>query len=255
MENLKIFKDLNENLEKLNELENEISMVELAIYQKEKEKTKKNKIEEIKKHIREQAKLYNQKEPKFQDVIEEIDKLIEIKIDSLIQIYDNFYINIFKIMQDAKNNQKIAIANMVILKKGLNNETNIKEIEKIKKREIAYAQKKLNYSVIIEECGARQKWCIEKFKNDIDRIFTDDLNKVELYKENLLNKIKNKILNKIFGKNRYKKLLQDYRDEAIKNIGKKLDSKILDAACLLKAFKKQMLKTKEQIIYAYNKMI
>lgn len=115
MEENKIFEKLSENLYNLENVDNEICMVELAIYQKNTEKLKDIKLNEVRELFEQKAKFYNQKSEKYKY---EIDRNIEKyrdQIEKLINTYDNLYINIFKIMGNAINNQKIAVANIVTL--------------------------------------------------------------------------------------------------------------------------------------------
>lgn len=256
MEKIEIFKKLNENLIELNKVENEISILELAIYQKETKTTKEKILNEAKDYFNNQSKIYYQKESRFQEVVEENIKFLSNEIDSLIELYDELYLNVFKIMQNARNNQKTEIANIVILEEQKNNKdiTNEK-IEEIKRKEIAYAEKKLNYSVIIEECRARINWCIENAKKDINEISSQNLSEKQLCKKSIWIKITDKIANKIFGRNKYKNVLKNYKNETLKEIKEKTKLQMLELMLVIKGIKKQMEITKRQIVYKYNETI
>ena len=65
MVEIQIFEKLNENMQNLENVENEISMVELAIYQKSIEELKDKKINEIRELFEQRARFYNQKIEKY----------------------------------------------------------------------------------------------------------------------------------------------------------------------------------------------
>ena len=256
MEENPILKKLDENLYDLENVEKETAMVELAIYQKSIEELKNQKINEIKELFEQQATFYNQKSEKYDYEINRNIENYKNELEKLIDAYDNFYINVFKIMENAINNQKIAIANIVILTKRLkNNDANDEEIEKIKNTIIACAEKKLNYSIIIEECRARIKWCIAKLQNDINEIFINNIYQLEIYDENIVTKIKRKFLNIIFGKSNYNKFIKNYEMNYLKDIKLKNNDKILDITSTLKGIKKQINETKKQISQKYKEKI
>lgn len=256
MDKIQIFERLNENMQNLENIENEISMLQLAIYQKKIEKLKECKMNEIKEFFEQQSRFYNQKSEKYEAEIEKNINKYNEQLEKLINAYDNLYVNIFKIMQNAMNNQKIAIANIVTLKERLQDEkNNDEEKQKIKNTIIACAQKKLNYAVIIDECKARIKWCIEKVQSDINEVFKNNIYQLEIYEDNIFTKIKRIIFNKITGKSKFKIFLQNYENEYIKDIKSKNSSKVLDVISTLKGIMKQMEEVKEQISIRYNQMI
>lgn len=256
MDKNQIFQNLNENIKKLDNVEKEIAMLELAIYQKNIERLTEQKLKEMRDFFEQQSKNYNQKITNYQ---KEIDKNIEKykeQIDKLINTYDNLYLNVFKIMQDAINNQKIAMANIATLAERLNNKEILKEeSQKIYNNMIACAQKKLDYSVIVDECKERIKWCIENVERDINEIFSNDINQLQIYKENIIIKIRRIIFNKISGKSKYKKLLKNYEREYIKNVKNKNNKKIIEVIYILKGIFKQKESVKKQIAINYNKTI
>ena len=66
MEENKIFNDLSVNLKELDTVEHDVSMVELAIYQKNLEELKYKKLDEINEYFKQKAIYYNQKVEDFQ---------------------------------------------------------------------------------------------------------------------------------------------------------------------------------------------
>ena len=256
MDEIQILEKLNENMQNLENVENEISMLQLAIYQKNTEKLKECKLNEIRGFFEQQSRFYNQKSEKYEVEIEKNINKYKEQLEKLIYVYDNLYINIFKIMQNAMNNQKIAIANIVTLTEKLKEKThNDEEIQEIKNMIMACAQKKLDYAVMIEECKARMKWCIENVQTDINEVFINNIYQLQIYEDDIFTKIKRMIFNKISGKSKFKRFLENYENEYIKDIKIKNTSKILDVISILKGIMKQMEKVKEQISVKYQKMI
>ena len=256
MDEIQILEKLNENMQNLENVENEISMLQLAIYQKNTEKLKECKLNEIRGFFEQQSRFYNQKSEKYEVEIEKNINKYKEQLEKLIHVYDNLYINIFKIMQNAMNNQKIAIANIVTLTEKLQEKpNNDEEIQEIKNMIMACAQKKLDYAVMIDECKARMKWCIENVQTDINEVFINNIYQLQIYEDNVFTKIKRIIFNKISGKSKFKRFLENYENEYIKDIKTKNTSKILDVISILKGIMKQMEKVKEQISVKYQKMI
>ncbi len=256
MDKILIFEKLNENMQNLENVEKEISMLQLAIYEKNTEKLKECKMNEIREFFEQQSKFYNQKSEKYEYEIEKNINKYKEQLEKLINVYDNLYVNIFKIMQNAMNNQKIAIANIVTLTEKLKTEKiTDEEIQKIKNTIIACAQKKLNYAVIIDECKARIKWCIENVQADINELFVNNICQLQIYEDNIFTKIKRMIFNKISGKSKFKRFLENYENEYIKDIKSKNSLKVLDVSSTLKGIIKQMEKVKEQISIKYKQMI
>lgn len=110
----------------------------------------------------------------------------------------------------------------------------------------------MNYAVIIEECKARIKWCIEDALNNIDEIFKNNIYQLQIYDENIINKIKRNFFNIIFGKSSYKKFVDNYEIEYLKDIKQKNNAKILDITSTIKGIIKQMEETKKQISLKYK---
>ena len=256
MEENQIFEKLNENLYNMENIENEISRIEIAIYQKKIEELEDKKINEIKEFFEQKAKFYNQKIEKYNYEINNNIEKYKNQIEKLINSYNNLYINIFKIMQNAINNQKISVANIVTLTTKLQKEDlKEEELKKIKNNIIACAEKKLNYAVIIDECKARIKWCIQNVQNDINEIFTNNIYQLQIYNENIVNKIIRNFQNIIFGKSNYKKFLINYENDYLRKIKAKNNIKILDITATINGIIKQMKETKKQISIKYKEKL
>ena len=191
MEENQIYEKLNENLLNLEKVENEITMIELAIYQKSLDDLKNKKLKELKEFFEQKANYYNQKTEKFNNEINRNIDEYELQIDKIINAYDSLYISVFKIMENALDNQKIAVANIVTLTEQRKNEEP-NDMENTKKTIIACAEKKLNYGVIIDECKARREWCAEEAIKNIEEIFKNNIYQLQVYDDSILNKIKMK---------------------------------------------------------------
>ena len=253
MEKNQVFEGIIKNLQELDVVQSDISMLELAIYQKKIENLKEEKLHEIRQYYEQQSQYFNQNSYDYQD---EIDKNVEqykVQIDKLINVYDKLYVRTFKIMQNSINNQKISISNIITLTRKIKEE-NLpeKDIQNYEKIINACAQKKLNYSVIINECKARIKWCIENVQKDIKDVFVGKTTELKVYKENVFNKIKEKILNLIFGKVRFQRVLDEYETEYIKSLKAKNNSRVLGVIIVIEGIEKQFEQVKEQISNIYN---
>ena len=239
MDKENILKKLSENIQNIEEIDNQIAMVGLAIYQKNIEKIKSQKIQEIRNFFNENAKRYNQKSENFSDKIDNCVKEYSERIDCLIESYDNMYLNVFKIMQNALDMQKISIANIVTL---LNAGDSEEIKEKVKNSILAYAEQKLNYSIVVQECAARSEWCIENVKKDIEEVFIvkEETKQLQMYNKNIINKITEKISNIFLGKSKYKKFLENYENEFLNKIDEKNKIKIIDTINTMKGVINQM---------------
>ena len=247
MDTNELIKKTNDNLLMLEDVNKEISMIELAIYQK---------INETRDFLEKQAINYGQKYEKYQNQISSnMEKYVK-KLETLVNAYDNLYLNTFKIMESARNNQKVSVANIIILEEKINKTENIKEKQNLQNMVIACAQKKLNYSVITDECDARIMWCIENVQKDINEIFMNNYNKIEIYKTNdIVKKIRKFFFNKISGKKRYADFLSNYENEYMKEISTKCNSKIFEIIATSKGVTLQMENVKKQISTKYNQMV
>ncbi len=254
MEENHIYEKLNENLLNLENVENEISMIELAIYQKSLDDLKNRKIKELKELFEQKANFYNQKTEKFNTKINKNIEEYELQIDRIINAYDSLYIRVFKIMENALDNQRIAVANIVTLTEQRKSEEP-NNMENTRKTIIACAEKKLNYGVIIDECKARREWCIEEAIKNIEEIFKNNIYQLQVYDDSILNKIKRNLINLFRGKSNYKRFLDSYESNCLNEIKKNNNGKILEIAATINGVEKQMEITKNQISIKYSERI
>lgn len=254
MDKIQILKELDENVKNMEKINDELSMLNFAIYQKGTEKLKEEKIQNIKNFFNNEAKKYSLNSDKFKDEIQLNVNKYEEQINKLITAYDDMYLNVFKIMQGAINNQKIAIANIVTEIDKRDNNEDIDKAENINNIIIACVQKKLNYAVIIDECYARLNWCIDELQKDLNEIFINNTVQLQAYNENVVVKLRNIIVNKIFGKGKYKKFLLNYENEYLTHIKEKNNLKIMNIVATSIGVSKQMENVTEQILQNYNQM-
>lgn len=254
MDKIQILKELDENVKNMEKINDELSMLNFAIYQKGAEKLKEEKIQNIKNFFNNEAKRYSLNSDKFKDEIQLNVNKYEEQINKLITAYDDMYLNVFKIMQGAINNQKIAIANIVTEIDKRDNNEDIDKAENINNIIIACVQKKLNYAVIIDECYARLNWCIDELQKDLNEIFINNTVQLQAYNENVVVKLRNIIVNKIFGKGKYKKFLLNYENEYLTHIKEKNNLKIMNIVATSIGVSKQMENVTEQILQNYNQM-
>lgn len=254
MDKIQILKELDENVKNMEKINDELSMLNFAIYQKGAEKLKEEKIQNMKNFFNNEAKRYSLNSDKFKDEIQLNVNKYEEQINKLITAYDDMYLNVFKIMQGAINNQKIAIANIVTEIDKRDNNEDIDKAENINNIIIACVQKKLNYAVIIDECYARLNWCIDELQKDLNEIFINNTVQLQVYNENVVVKLRNIIVNKIFGKGKYKKFLLNYENEYLTHIKEKNNLKIMNIVATSIGVSKQMENVTEQILQNYNQM-
>lgn len=255
MEKNEILENLDKNLKELDFIENEISMTKLAIYQKQIEELKNIRTNELKEYFLQNAKFYGQKSENFEEeILKYISEYIN-QITKIANVYNYLYLNVFKIMQKAINNQKIAEANIVTISEKLQKvDLTVNEKNVYRNTMIACAQKKINYSVIVDECNGRIDWCIENSIKDLDEIFKNNISQLQLYNNNIFNKIIKNISNKITGKKKFKKFLKNYENQELKNIKKENNIKILNVKLIIAGFLYQMNEVKKQISNQYLSM-
>ena len=129
------------------------------------------------------------------------------------------------------------------------------ELKKINNQIIALLQKKVNYSVIVEECNARLNWCIESFEKDIQEVFENKFYQIELYKGSFFEKLRRKILNIFSGKKKLLEILNNYKKENLKQISDNNDIKVINIISITTGILKQLQNVEEQINSQYNEAI
>ena len=193
MDNVKVNEDLSVLISDLTRIEQDKLMLMATIYTRKNEEIKQDKLNKFNMYLKDQLLLYKRDENRFINKIESLTKLYEDKIERMIEQYTIKYNYLQNEVVFAQTNQKIAIANFVASKKGMDKarlDNNLALIEKSNKKIFATAQKKLNYDVVIDECTGRLQKCIDDSIDTIDNIFNVANNKILDNKKGFLEKIK-----------------------------------------------------------------
>jgi len=194
MEHVKMNEDLSILVSDLTQIEQHKLMLMATIYERKVEDLKKEKINKLNNYLQEQLRFYR---CNLKDYEKAFEKFCESYTSKINRLCDQFCI-MYKYLQNevvlAQTNQKIAIANFIASKKGLDKarlDNNVVLIEKSNKKIMATAQKKLNYDVIIDECIARLEKCIKDTLEAMDKIFYISNDKVSIVQDSFFDKIKN----------------------------------------------------------------
>ena len=254
MEKIEILRKINESIKTLGDNEEEITMVEFALYQKKIEKLKKQKTEQYKQFLENGANIYNQNISNFKEKIQNNEKKYTEIIEKLIRAWDEFFVSVVKIRQEAFNKQKMAIANIISLEEELQRKERSEDvIKKANERMIAYAEQKINYSVMVNECSARIKWCTENVLKDINELFSNCQEiTIKENKETFFYKILSKISNKFSGKNKYNNFLINNQKQCLEKIEKESLTKSQIAITTMFGVRKQMQLLEREIIKKFN---
>lgn len=251
MDKKQILIELEKNIKDFKSIEEKNFMIMLAIYQKTTEEIRNKKLKELDEYFSNQVNYYEQNIADYQDEINLIKKEYNNQIDELIEAYDYLYINTYKTMQQAINNQVVAIANTVTLW----DKNEQKSDEKINKKMMAVIQKKVNYSVIVEECKARLNWCIENIETDMNSIFENKFYQMEIYKNRFFENIKRKILNLISGKKKLAEVIEKYNQNNLKEITDNNYFKKIGIIATAQGVLKQIQNVERQINTQYEEAI
>lgn len=236
--NLEVLANLKANIEELNNAEREASFVELELFQRSSKMLLKQKIESMQQFLIEQTDFYKQDAKIYSEQINEAVRTYRDSIEKIIKTYEKFYIDTFEIRQSARDNQKTCVANICLIEKKKQNCKNEKTLEKYLNLQNYYAQKKLNYSVLINECTARILWCITHMEEDVLSVYNGSTMSIVLPKKksNFLNKIRMFF----YGKSYYKQFLDKLIKETLPKISLDTQYKINIISANEKGFLKQV---------------
>ena len=248
---------LKDNLEKSAINENSLVKIQLELFNRQRQKLAKEKGQEIKEYLEGKSFYYNQKASNYEYEISEAVNLFTNEIQKIINSYDEIFICILKIMQNAQNEQKTCISNIAVLEGEKISETtrledydgdDIKNINSIiSNLQFAYIQKKINLQVIVNECDARLLWVIDNMQKDIEATYqTKELalaTQDASTKQTLLKKIKNLFV----GKKQYEAFLEDFKERGLQEVQKIVNEKISYLSFLLEGIFKQIDQTKDKI--------
>ncbi len=173
MDKTEYYIKIDKNINRINAIENDLSTLQYAMYQKAVEGIKSVKLLELRDYLENQCVYYGQKTYSFKDEINQIYEEYEFQMKRITNVYDKMFVDVLKILKNAYNNQKIAVSNILTIDNQYNNTDFLtpEKVEELKRIKQACAQKKVNYSVIVRECKARINWIIKNVQTDLRGIF------------------------------------------------------------------------------------
>ncbi len=249
---------LKDNLEKSAINENSLVKIQLELFNRQRQKLAKEKGQEIKEYLEGKSIYYNQKASNYEYQISEAVNLFTNEVQKIINSYDEIFICILKIMQNAQNEQKTCISNIAVLEgEKLSEKTRLEDYDKddikninsiISNLQFAYIQKKINLQVIVNECDSRLLWIIDNMQKDIESTYQTKEQSLAILKEtNQKNSFFKKIKNLFVGKKRYEAFLDDFKTKGLQEVQKNVNEKISYLSFLLEGIFKQIDQTKEKI--------
>ena len=254
MDKKQLLEELEKNIKDFKMLDEKQSMLQIALYQKTIEQIKTSKLEEVKAYFLSQEDYYHQDTNENVEVIDEIMKEYTKQIEDLVAAYDYLYMSAYKNMEKAINSQITTIGDIVEAwdKKEQNPE---EDHQKFDRQIIALVQKKVNYSVIVEECKARINWCMQNIEADMNEIFENKFFQLDVYKDGFFERLKRKIMNIISGKKRFDEVICRYKQENLKQIQENNYSKIIIVCATAKAVLQQIQSVENQITVQYEQAV
>lgn len=258
MDNIKVNEELSVLMSDLIKIEQDKLMILATIFTRANQEIKKDKLQKFSEYLEGQLLLYKRDKKYFIDRFDKLSNSYENKIDRLLEQFTIEYNYLQNEIVFAQTNQKIAIANFVASKRGMDKarlEDNVVLIEKSNKKMFATAQKKLNYDVIIDECTARLEKCIEDTTDAMDNIFNISNNKILDTKKTFFEKVKyffNLVFrgNEIFEEN----ILKPLEDE-LEMLEKTVLSVISDVKIEMLFTISQLEKIRKEINHTFNETL
>lgn len=242
--NLEFLTNIKSSIEELNNVERESSFVELELYQRASKELYKKKIESIQRFLIEESNYYKQNTKNHTEQINRVIQSYSEAIMKIIKAYEKFYMDIFKIRQNARDNQKTCVANIAVIEKKKEKCTDKRLLKKYSDMQIYFAQKKINYTVLINECTARILWCITHMEEDVLSTYNGSTSLTVVNK-----KISfwHKIRMWLYGKGFYKQFIEKIFDETLPKIMIDANGKAAVVAATEKGFLKQVKQMNKKI--------
>ena len=258
MNDVEIKQDLSDVISSLSSLENDRLLLWATIYTRKCEELKKKKITDFKKYFDTNLKFYKRDLAKYSKQYIELEEKYEKLISSLINQYMVQYQYIQNEEVVANSNQKIAIANFIVSKRGEEKarlENNSALIEKSERKIFATAQKKLNYDVIIDECNSRLQKCMNDTYVKIDEIFDISDNKLTTYRNSLFNSLKHFFRVTFTGDSCFNKYVLENLKIKLGNIESHTISAVSDVKLEMMLFISQMEKVRIDVNSSFNETL
>lgn len=258
MDDTKVKQNLSDVLNNLATLENDRLLLWATIYTRKCEELKKQKIEDLRRYFDMSLKFYKRDYSKYEKQYLEFETEYKRKISRLINQYTIEYQYIQNEEVVANSNQKIAIANFVVSKRGeekAREDNNMVLVEKSERKIFATAQKKLNYDVIIDECNSRLEKCMIDTYSQIDRIFNISDDKLDINKHSFINGIKHFFKVTFTGDSCFKKYVLDNLKTKLNDIETNTVAAISDVKIEMMIFISQMEKARTDVNLSFNETL
>ena len=254
MDEPELYQALSLNLRALTKLEADITTLQVAEFQKKAEKIRDEKIYELREYLEQKATFYGQD---IEEYVSDVDELSGNYRDQMVRLtngYEKILSYIFEVLQNALNNQKIAVSNIMTLDAQLvaTDDMNEDEIARLTRLKLACAGKKINYEVIVRECRARVEWCLKNMQRDMYEIFDSRDKDLVEYEGGVFTKIERWFTNIFLGKRNFKRTIEEFENINMKKATASVETKILDLAYELTGIEKQMIDAKNQIAILYK---
>lgn len=258
MENVKVNDDMLVLITELTGLEQNKLMLLAAIYTRKVQEIKREKIDKFRKYLSDEIVFYKRNLDKYTSQIDEYVEIYEKKLDEVIEQFAILYKYLQNEIAFAQTNQKIAVANFVASKRGLDKATadnNNALIEKSNKKVFATAQKKLNYDVVIDECTIKLKECMNDTLEAIDDIFTISSDKLSISPKGLIDKIKYNFMITFKGKKAFENNVILPLEGKLKDIRKTVMETISETKFEIIACTSQLEKIRNDINCSFNETL
>ena len=254
MDEPELYQALSANLRELTKLEADITTLQVAEFQKKAEKIRDEKLYNLREYLEQKAAFYGRDIEEHQSEVDELSGDYKNQMVRLTNGYEKILAYIFEVLQNALNNQKIAVSNIMTLDAQLvaTDDLDEEEKERLTRLKIACAGKKINYEVIVRECRARVEWCLKNMQRDMYEIFEARDTEIIEYDEGFFTKIERWFTNVFLGKRNFLRTLDDFENRKIKKATASVETKILDLAYELTGIEKQMIDAKNQIAILYK---
>ncbi len=244
MELEKLIMNVKDNMCNLDKYENYYFSIELKLFEKSAASTKFQYEKNFVDKIQNMANYYGQDLEKYEEKISQLKQNYFQYFQKVKNVYDKLFLTCLNNYMNCFNEQKKCVAQ--ILEHYCSYcETKNEEDFKLMN---AYAQNKVNYTLIMEECRARLKWCISEFENDINDLYKDEENKIEVINDgNIFASIKKFLVNIFSGKQKFNSFLEKFEKDFNRDLDEKSFQKCMQVISVTGGIMKQVKSVKLQI--------
>lgn len=243
-----ILEKLNDVLDKLNKTEKEQMYLELALFNKNKEELKEEKMENEKYYLENQARFYNQNPKKVKENILLNSKLYEILINKIIFMYDSIFEDIVSYKQNILNNQKILVGNVIFYTQKIEGEEDEELRTKYYNEINDMLNKSKEFEKILNECDKKIMWLKDDMQNTINTVFVNRNVQIAI-NDSLINRTIRGIKHFFIGKRMYRSINNSYVS-MINDLSKTISKKEKELANYSIKLKKFVKNSKKRILNA-----